>query len=303
MPEQMHHGLNVDFNPFVENELLREGPPEQIQEWPGTDENMHPQADHGEQSYVGGSKLQGKVALITGGDSGIGRAAAIAFAREGADVVISYLNEHKDAEETLYWIEKSGSQGLALSGDIRDSHYCRDLVERTVNKFGTLNILVNNAAFHMESQNFMEISPEQLDQTFRTNIMSFFWTTQESLKHMNAGDCIINVGSVVAMMGHPQLIDYSCTKAAIHNFTQSMSQLLADKGIRVNCIAPGPVWTPLIPATRDEQFVGGFGANTFWKRPAQPAELAPSFVFLASTDSRYYTGEVLAPTGFNFSSI
>lgn len=300
MQSRMHHGLNMDFNPFVG--LGQESLSPQKQQWPGSEQQMNPRADHGEESYVGGSKLEGKTALITGADSGVGRAVAIAFAREGADIAFSYLSEDQDAEETVHWVEKSGRQALALKGDIRDPRHCDDLIERTVKKFGALNILVNNAAFHVETRDFQEISPEQLDQTFRTNIMSFFWTTQAALRYMKAGDSIINVGSVVALRGHPQLVDYSCTKAAIHNFTRSMSKLLAEKGIRVNCVAPGPVWTPLIPSTRNEGHVGEFGADTFWKRPAQPAELAPSFVFLASADARFYTGEILAPTGLSFTS-
>lgn len=291
----MHHGLNMDFNPFIGTKESDISP--QKQKWPGTEKEMMPRADHGEENYVGGSKLEGKTALITGGDSGIGRAVAIAFAREGADIAFSYLAEDRDAEETVRWVEKSGRQALAIRGDIRTPQHCDDLIERTVRKFSTINILVNNAAFHVETPDFEDISPEQLDQTFKTNIMSFFWTTQAVLRYMKAGDSIINVGSITGFIGHPKLIDYSCTKAAIHNFTKSMSKLLSEKGIRVNSIAPGPVWTPLIPSTRDKEHVGEFGGNTFWNRPAQPAELAPSFVFLASTDARFYTGEILAPTG------
>jgi NAD(P)-dependent dehydrogenase (short-subunit alcohol dehydrogenase family) len=292
-----HHGLNVDFNPLVADEQLQDGPPVQSQEWPGFDQKMKPKADHGEESYQGGGKLRGKKALITGGDSGIGRAAAIAFAREGADVAISYYNEHEDAKETVRWIEEAGCKALAMDGDLQDRTHCRQIVDRTVKEFGGLNILVNNAAFHAETHDFMELEPEQLEKTFHTNIFSFFWTTQAALKHLKGGDSIINVGSVVAMRGHPVLIDYACTKAAIHNLTQSLAQMLAEQGIRVNCVAPGPVWTPLITSTRDEESIEKFGTNTLWKRPAQPAELAPTFVFLASSDSRYYTGEVFAPTG------
>ncbi len=295
----MHQGLNMDFNPFIGSVS---NPSVQEQQWPGTEEQMIPKPDHGEESYLGGGKLEGKTALITGGDSGIGRAVAIAFAREGADIAFSYLYEDEDAKETVYWVEKAGKQALAIKGDLQDPKYCHDLVERTIKKYGSLNILVNNAAFQIGTRDFQNISPEQLDQTFRTNIMSFFWTTQSAIRHMQAGDSIINVGSVVAMMGYAELVDYSCTKAAVHNFTKSMSQLLAEKGIRVNCVAPGPVWTPLIPATMDKNFVKSFGTESFWKRPAQPAEIAPSFVFLASADARFYTGEVLAPTGYSTTS-
>ncbi|KMQ50058.1 short-chain dehydrogenase [Chitinispirillum alkaliphilum] len=303
MSEKRHHGLNVGFDPLSEEDELKGGPPAQRQSWPGSDMSMQPRADHGEHSYVGGAKLEGKSALITGGDSGIGRAVAIAYAREGADVAFSYYNEHEDADETVYWVEKAGRKAVAISGDIQNHSHCQELVDRTLREFGGLNILVNNAGFHSETKDFEDISPEQIEQTFFTNILSHIWTTQAALPHLKAGDSIINVGSVVAFMGHPKLVDYGCTKAAIHNFTKSMSQYLAVRGIRVNCVAPGPVWTPLIASTREEGSVGRFGGSTFWKRPAQPAELAPSFVFLASTDSRYYTGDVLAPTGYKFSSL
>ncbi|MDG5816012.1 SDR family oxidoreductase [Chitinispirillales bacterium ANBcel5] len=302
MKENLHHGSNLDFNPLSNDASIQHPPQPQSQQWPGTEQHMEPRADHGENSYMGGGKLQGKVALITGGDSGIGRAVAIAYAREGADVVISYFNEHEDAQDTVHWVEKAGRHCMALSGDIRDPQFCHNLVERSVRKFGGINILVNNAAIHIEKKDFMEITPEQLDQTFQTNIMSFFWTTQATLSQMKAGDSIINVGSVVAMMGYPQLIDYSCTKAAIHNLTYSLAQQLAPKGIRVNCVAPGPVWTPLIPSTRERKEVEQFGSESLWGRPAQPAEIAPSFVFLASSDSRYYTGEIIAPTGMPVTS-
>ena len=296
-----HHGLNVDRNPLAEDATTG-GPPEQGQDWPGSDQAMRPQADHGEHTYRGGDKLEGLSALVTGGDSGIGRAVAIAVAREGAGVAIAYYDEHDDARETVRWIEDAGRRALAIDGDLRDPQHCRQVVERTVREFGGLNLLVNNAAVHFEVEGFDQITPEQLDQTFRTNIYAYFYLAQAALPHLQAGDVIINTGSVVAMMGHPSLPDYAATKAAIHNFTRSLAFSLADRGIRVNCVAPGPVWTPLIPATRSPEQVAEHGASALWKRPAQPAELAPTYVFLASTDSRYYTGEVFAPTGMQTTS-
>jgi NAD(P)-dependent dehydrogenase (short-subunit alcohol dehydrogenase family) len=294
--EGARHGLDVPPSPLAE-ERGKEGFPKQKQPWPGREEAMRPKADHGEETYRGAGKLTGSTALITGGDSGIGRAVAIAFAREGADVAISYFDEHEDARETVGWVEKAGRRALALPGDVRDRQHCFDLVERTGRELGRVSILVNNAGFHLESKDFLEITPEQIDRTFRTNIYAFIWMAQAALRRMQEGDVIINTGSVTAVSGHPQLLDYAATKAAIHNFTKSLAWIVADRGIRVNCVAPGPVWTPLIVSTREEDKVERFGANTLWNRPAQPAEIAPSYVFLASADSRYYTGEILAPTG------
>jgi NAD(P)-dependent dehydrogenase (short-subunit alcohol dehydrogenase family) len=294
-------GLQNDPNPLVE-ERTQDGVSSQQQPWPGQEEDMRPQADHGEESYRGSGKLTGRTALITGGDSGIGRAIAIAFAREGADVAITYYNEHDDAEETHQWITKSGQRGLVFPGDLRERDHCRDVVEQTVREFGQLNILVNNAAFQNATPDFLDITPEQLDQTFQTNIFAYIWMAQAALPHMQEGDVILNTGSVVALKGNPRLLDYAATKAAIHNFTHSLAQVVAERGIRVNCVAPGPVWTPLIPSTLEEDTVKDFGSNSFWKRPAQPAEIAPSYVFLASSDARYYTGEILAPTGLAFTT-
>ncbi|CUH37945.1 General stress protein 39 [Jannaschia seosinensis] len=293
-----HHGLNMHRNPMIARNDMEGGPPEQSQEWPGQDRKLHPQADHGEESYEGGGKLVGLKALITGGDSGIGRATAIAFAREGADVAIGYFDEHADADETLSWIEKAGQKGLKISADVREEGECRRMVREAVEGLGGLNILVNNAAFHIESTKFEDIPAERLMNTFQTNFYGYFWTAQEAAKHLGEGDVVINTTSVVAMMPYYHLIDYAATKAAILNFTSSLADSFAERGIRANAVAPGPVWTPLIAATRDEEFVGKFGANTYWKRPAQPAELAPAFVFLASTDSRFMTGEVLTLSGF-----
>jgi NAD(P)-dependent dehydrogenase (short-subunit alcohol dehydrogenase family) len=290
------HGLNLDRTPLAGP--LEGGPPEQSQEWPGQDSKLRPQADHGEESYTGGGKLEGLKALITGGDSGIGRAVAIAFAREGADVAIGYFDEHEDAKDTVSWIEKAGRKGMRISADVREEEACRRMVREAADGLGGLNILVNNAAFHIETEAFEDIPADRLKNTFETNFYGYFWTAQEAAKHLKAGDVVINTTSVVAMMPYAQLIDYAATKAAILNFTSNLADLFAERGIRANAVAPGPVWTPLIAATRDEAFVAQFGSNTYWKRPAQPAELAPAFVYLASADSRYMTGEVLTLSGF-----
>jgi NAD(P)-dependent dehydrogenase (short-subunit alcohol dehydrogenase family) len=289
-------GLDASSDPLSE-EKAKGGPGRQQQEWPGREAELTPKADHGEESYRGGGKLEGKRALITGGDSGIGRAVAIAFAREGADVAIAYFDEDEDARETVRWIREAGRRALAFDGDLQQPEHCRDVVRRTAEEFGGLDILVNNAAYQMEQNDIADITPEQLDRTFRTNIFSFFWLTQAALEHMEQGAVILNTGSVTALEGNEGLLDYSATKGAIHVFTKSLARALKDRGIRVNCVAPGPVWTPLIPATLEPDHVKQFGADSIWGRPAQPVEIAPSFVFLASADGRYYSGEVLAPTG------
>jgi NAD(P)-dependent dehydrogenase (short-subunit alcohol dehydrogenase family) len=271
----------------------------QQQEAPGVEKKMTPKADHGEESYRGSGKLAGKAAIITGGDSGIGRAVAIAFAREGADVAIAYLSEKEeaDAAETVRWIEQAGRKALRDRFDVKDRGACLSFVEKVVRSFGRLDILVNNAAYQQEQSSILDITEEQLDGTFRTNIYGYIFMVQAALPHLKEGAVILNTGSVTAMKGNPSLLDYSATKGAIHTFTKSLAHNLAEKGIRVNCVAPGPIWTPLIPATLDEEHVAKFGKDTVWGRPAQPAEIAPSYVFLASADSGYYTGEVLAPTG------
>jgi hypothetical protein len=289
-------GSTASRNPKAETRA-KGGPPKQEQQYPGTEKELRPAADHGEKTYRGSGKLQGLKALITGGDSGIGRAVAIAFAREGADVAIAYLSEHEDAKETLKWVEDAGRRAVSYAGDVSERAFCQALIQRSVKELGGLDILINNAAFQWEEREFAKITPEQLEHTFRTNFFAYFWLAQEALAHMKEGAVIINTGSVTAMEGNEGLIDYSATKGAIHTFTKSLAQALSKRAIRVNCVAPGPVWTPLIPATFSGEHVEKFGGDTVWERPAQPAELAPTYVFLASADSRYYTGEIFSPTG------
>lgn len=276
-------------------------PPEENpdQSFPGVEGEMKPKADHGEESYEGCGKLEGLAAIVTGGDSGIGRAVAIAFAREGADVAVGYLSEKEeaDAQETREWVEKAGRRCLLHRFDVRESAQCEAFVAKVVEEFGKLDVLVNNAAYQMVQKSIEEITDEQLDRTFRTNIYGYFYMARAAIPRMKAGAAIINTGSVTALEGNPGLLDYSATKGAIHTFTRTLAQAVADRGIRVNCVAPGPVWTPLIPSTFPPEDVPGFGKDTYWKRPAQPVEIATSYVFLASADSRYYSGEVLAPTG------
>lgn len=269
------------------------------QDYPGVEGEMKPQADHGERSYEGSGKLKGLVALITGGDSGIGRAVAIAFAREGADVAIGYLSdkEDADAQETRRWVEEAGRRCLVHQFDVRDSAQCDAFVLRVAEELGQLDILVNNAAYQMSQESLADVSDEQIERTFRTNIFGYIYMARAALRHLPQGGVILNTGSVTALEGNPQLIDYSATKGAIHNFTMTLAQVVKDRGVRVNCVAPGPVWTPLIPATFPQEHVAEFGKNTYWERPAQPVEIASGFVFLASADARYISGEVLAITG------
>jgi NAD(P)-dependent dehydrogenase (short-subunit alcohol dehydrogenase family) len=290
------HGLREEANPRTER-ALEGGPGKQQQEWPGRTDAMSPRPDHGEDSYRGADKLRDRIALITGGDSGIGRAVAIAYAREGADVAIAYYDEQDDADETVAWVQEAGVRALAIPGDLSRYEHCRNVIQHVVDEFGGLDILVNNAAFQMEQQDIADITPEQLERTFRTNIFAYFWLAQAALEHMKPGGVILNTGSVTAMEGNETLLDYSATKGAIHTFTKSLAQSVAKRGVRVNCVAPGPVWTPLIPSTMEAGHVEKFGANTVWERAAHPAELAPTYVFLASADGRYYSGEVFAPTG------
>ena len=289
-------GLIGESNPLAETRAAGDKPPQQ-QPWPGHEAGLRPPADHGETSYLGANKLLGKKALITGGDSGIGRAVAIAFAREGADVAIAYYEEREDAHETMRWIEEAGRRGLAIQGDLGNRDHCREVIRQVVEDFGGLDILVNNAGRQTVTESIAEITPEQLERTFRTNFFAVVWLTQAALEHMPEGGVILNTGSVNGFSPNPGLLDYAASKAAIHNFTKALAPQVAERGIRVNCVAPGPVWTPLIVSTMDEESVRTFGASSVWKRPAQPAEIAPSYVFLASSDGRFYTGDILAPTG------
>lgn len=267
------------------------------QEYPGTEAQMTPKADHGEQSYQGYNRLQGKVALITGGDSGIGRAVALAYAREGADVVISYLNEEEDAQETLRIVKEAGRKGLGIPGDISQLQHCQQIIERVFNEFGKLDILVNNAAFQMSHDSIEEMEPSEWDHTFATNIHAMFYLCRTAVPRMQPGSVIINTASVQAYKPSGELLAYASTKGAIVTFTKALSQLLIEKGIRANVVAPGPVWTPLIPATMPEEQVKEFGKQSPMGRPAQPVELAPAFVFLATNESSYITGEVIGVTG------
>ncbi len=264
---------------------------------PGLESEMTPKPQASDSKYRGSDKLLGKVALITGGDSGIGRAVAIAFAKEGADVAIMYLNEHDDAKETKHLVEEQGRRCLTIAGDIGDESFCQQAVQQTVDELGHLDILVNNAAEQHPQESIENITAEQLERTFRTNIFSMFFMTKAALKHLKEGSTIINTTSVTAYKGNPQLLDYSSTKGAIVAFTRSLAKSLIEKGIRVNGVAPGPIWTPLIPATFPEDKVASFGAQVPMKRAGQPEELAPSYVFLASDDSSYMAGQILHPNG------
>jgi NAD(P)-dependent dehydrogenase (short-subunit alcohol dehydrogenase family) len=271
--------------------------PEQEQSPPGHTGEMQPKPDHGETSYRGCGKLQGRAALITGADSGIGRAVAIAFAREGADVLIAYLDEHEDAKETAHWVEKAGRRAVLMAGDVADQAHCRALVDRALQEFGRLDVLVNNAAMQRTHQELSEITAEEWDRTFRTNIYSQFYLCQAAVPHMRPGSTIVNTTSINAKTPSPQLLAYAATKGAIANFTAGLAQMLAEKGIRVNCVAPGPVWTPLIPSTMPSEKVESFGENVPLGRPAQPAELAPAYVLLAAPESSYITGALIPVTG------
>ncbi len=272
--------------------------PPQQQEPPGTTGKMEPDPRDEMVGYTGRGLLTGRRALITGGDSGVGRAVAIAFAKEGADVALAYLSEDKDAEHTAAKVREAGQRALLLPGDLADPQHCRDVVRRTVEELGGLNVLVNNLATQEPVGSLEEISDERWARTFDVNIHSMFWTTKAALEHLGEGDAIVNSGSVNGLRGNKSLLDYSATKGAVHAWTYSMAQNLVDRGIRINCVAPGPVWTPLIPATFPEDKVESFGQQVPMGRPADPDEIAPSFVFFASsTLSSYYTGEILAPLG------
>ncbi len=271
--------------------------PPQQQKQPGVSGKMKPRPQTEGPEYLAAGKLKGKVALITGGDSGIGRAVAVAFAKEGADIAILYLSEHRDAEETRARVEQEGRRCLLFSGDVGAEPFCRDSVGKVVETLGAVDILVNNAAEQHERESIAEISAEALLRTFQSNIFSMFYLVKACLPHLKEGSAIINTTSVTAYAGHPSLLDYSATKGAIVAFTRSLSLHLADRGVRVNAVAPGPIWTPLIPATFDEEHVESFGANTPMKRAGQPEEVAPCYVFLASRDSSYMSGQVLHPNG------
>ena len=272
-------------------------PPQHQDQQPGRESEMTPKPKSDDPQYRGSGKLEGKVALITGGDSGIGRAVAIAFAKEGADVAIMYLNEHDDAKETKRLVEELGRRAVAIAGDIGDENFCQQAVQQAVGEFGKLDILVNNAAEQHPQESIEDISKEQLERTFRTNIFSMFFMTKAAMKHLQEGSAIINTTSVTAYQGSPQLLDYSSTKGAIVAFTRSLSQSLVEKGIRVNAVAPGPIWTPLIPSTFPEDKVASFGKQVPMQRAGQPEEIAPSYVFLASNDSSYISGQVIHPNG------
>jgi NAD(P)-dependent dehydrogenase (short-subunit alcohol dehydrogenase family) len=274
-------------------------PTAQSQQHPGSEADLQQPADHGEQSYRGSGKLEGRRALITGGDSGIGRAVAIAYAREGADVAIAYLPaEEEDAQETVRLVQDAGRKALALPGDVREEAHCADLVRRTVEELGGIDVLVNNAAYQMSTTSFEDITTEQFDRVMKTNVYAMFWLCQAAVPHLQPGSSIINTSSIQAYQPSPPLLDYATSKAAIVNFTRGLAQALAPRGIRVNTVAPGPIWTPLIPSTMPEEQVEDFGASESpMGRAGQPAEVAPAYVFLASAEASYITGERIGVHG------
>jgi NAD(P)-dependent dehydrogenase (short-subunit alcohol dehydrogenase family) len=272
-------------------------PPQHQSHQPGVESEMTPRPRAEDPAYRSSGRLEGKAALLTGGDSGIGRAVALAFAAEGANVAIVYLNEHGDAEETKRQVEAKGRRCLTIAGDVGDEQVCRSAVEQTLAAFGRLDILVNNAAEQHPQPSIEQISAEQLERTFRTNIFSFFYLTKAAVPHLHPGSTIINTSSVTAYKGSPQLLDYSATKGAIVAFTRSLAKSLVQQGIRVNGVAPGPIWTPLIPSTFTEEKVAQFGTDVPMQRAGQPEEVAPCYVFLASEDSSYMAGQILHPNG------
>jgi len=271
--------------------------PKQRQPMPGSTAKMQPVPDHGERTYKGAGRLAGRKAIITGGDSGIGRAVALAFAREGADVLISYLDEHEDAGETRRLVEEAGRTGVLVAGDIQDPKHCRAIVDRAVEKLGAIDILVNNAAHQASFKEIEDISDDEWELTFRVNIHAMFYLTKAAVPHMKPGSAIINTASINSDLPNPTLLAYATTKGAIHNFTAGLAQLLAKKGIRANAVAPGPIWTPLIPSTLPEDSVVNFGKQVPMLRPGQPAELATAFVMLADPLSSYVSGATIAVTG------
>ena len=276
-----------------------ESQPAQQQTPPGTLGEMTPKPDHGEESYQGSGRLTGKAAVITGGDSGIGRAVAIAFAREGADVLISYLDEHEDAKDTARYVEEAGRKCVLVPGDISDRAHCKTIIPKAVEEFGKVDILVNTAAFQMTHETLEEVSDEEWDHTVATNLTAMFVLCRDAVPHMPPGGSIINSSSVNSDMPSPQLAPYAMTKAGIANFSASLAQMYADKGIRANSVAPGPIWTPLIPATMPAEKVGSFGGQVPMGRAGQPAELAPVYVLLASDEASYLSGARVAVTGGN----
>ncbi|WP_183394476.1 SDR family oxidoreductase [Hansschlegelia beijingensis] len=264
---------------------------------PGHTGDMRPRPDHGEESYRGSGRLSGMAAIITGADSGIGRAVAIAYAREGADVLISYYDEHEDAQETARWVEEAGRKAVVVAGDIKQEAHCKELIEKAMAEFGRLDILVNNAAHQASFEKIEDISAEEWDVTFRTNIYSQFYLCKAAIPRMKPGSSIVNTTSINAKNPSPHLLAYATTKGAIANFTAGLAGLVAEQGIRVNAVAPGPIWTPLIPSTMPPEAVESFGENTPLGRAGQPAELAPAYVMLASREASYITGAVIPVTG------
>jgi NAD(P)-dependent dehydrogenase (short-subunit alcohol dehydrogenase family) len=276
---------------------MSENMPAQQQEPPGRTQEMRPKPDHGEESYQGSGRLAGKAAVITGGDSGIGRAVAIAYAREGADVLIAFLNEHEDAEETRKWVEEAGRKAVLVPGDLAEAAHCKSVVDTAVREFGRIDILVSNAAQQMTHETVEEISDEEWDRTIAVNLSAFFYLTKAALPHMKPGSSIIGTSSVNSDTPKPTLLPYDVTKAGIANMTAALAQLLAPRGIRANSVAPGPVWTPLIPSTMPPEQVESFGSSAALDRPGQPAEVAPVYVMLAADEASYISGARVAVTG------
>lgn len=281
----------------LKEQLKEEELPKQEQELPGKESDMVPEPRIIREDYKGSDKLKGKVALITGGDSGIGRAVAVHYAREGAKVAIIYLQEDEDADKTKEMVEEEGTECLVIRGDVRERQFCQDAIDQVVDTFGTLNILVNNAGEQHSQEGIEALDLDIMERTFQTNIISMFYLTHAAVKHLKEGDSVINTASIVAYQGRKNLIDYGSTKGAIVGFTRSLNQDLAEKDIRVNAVAPGPIWTPLIPASFSKDHVAKFGKSTSMGRPGQPSEVAPAYVFLASKDASYIAGQVIHVNG------